>query len=703
MESNDASYLIINFIGKNKIFDGFNMFGKKYNFNQTKIEIQNEFFVPNKEKKIVEFQLIPKNPKMVYRELNFYLYIYYGINKVYCFLEEKDGLLYDIIFLDDEIVINYEDIELKEINTLTNDSRSRIVLINSPSKFKINNTYTDLNTYIPTSFYKSNKSFQLAFFDYLKDAYSFKPINQENNDEELLIVNILKKNKISLINFLKALEQLINAQEIEEEKFRSLCKAVSLEKNIINFSQKKYILNENFNSEELYYLIYIYMLWLIYDGILSSNDKTNEGNNIIFDDDILDNIKKEKENKDETICNYSISEIFEYITKFYEKYKNDNDLLNYQKVLLFWSNSIYFIKIDDINAYSNSKLEYINIKNIEKNSVFGLSFQFLKDFIYNLNNKSEIFYPLLLLDSGLYYNSNDPTYGFDFQTCDCIKNHLADLLPDVFFVFEKKYLIQEEKGFTYKGFKNIFLNKLVILDNYKGDPIKNDKNIKEVKHFATRTTKFFMHENFGHIKFIYQNKIGPLSPRLFYNKKKELITMVPRNSKKDKNNIINYFMIDQRNEGGESGSFFDYFFGIYEDDLILNLIYVTEDIGKLIDNVKYFTSENLNILKKYIIYKHILSEKGIKFDGKGNTSLEEDINEMKNMIKTKNITITKSKNLKGPNIGEEKKDQYKGILFYNANETRNYSYYVKKIQEAKTNSEANKYLKKLIFNHLKLE
>ena len=48
MESNDASYLIINFIGKNKIFDGFNMFGKKYNFNQTKIEIQNEFFGPNK-------------------------------------------------------------------------------------------------------------------------------------------------------------------------------------------------------------------------------------------------------------------------------------------------------------------------------------------------------------------------------------------------------------------------------------------------------------------------------------------------------------------------------------------------------------------------------------------------------------------------------------------------------------------------------
>ena len=108
-----------------------------------------------------------------------------------------------------------------------------------------------------------------------------------------------------------------------------------------------------------------------------------------------------------------------------------------------------------------------------------------------------------------------------------------------------------------------------IYSNYKGDPTKNDKNLNEVKHYATRTTIFFMHENFGHIKFICQNKIGPLSPRQFFNKNKELITMVvPRNSKIDKNNDINYFMIDQRIEGGESGCFIDYFFGIYEDDLI---------------------------------------------------------------------------------------------------------------------------------------
>ena len=39
--------------------------------------------------------------------------------------------------------------------------------------------------------------------------------------------------------------------------------------------------------------------------------------------------------------------------------------------------------------------------------------------------------------------------------------------------------------------------------------------------------------------------------------------------------------------------FLDYFFGLYEGELFLNLIYLNEDIGKLIDNVKYFTNDNL--------------------------------------------------------------------------------------------------------------
>ena len=714
MEAN-KSKLLFNFIGKNNIFAEYKIFGNIHNFNKTEITIPDGFFGKNKEKRILEFTLIPKN-NTVNKELIFYLYVYFGTNKLYCFLESKSELLYDICFLDKKIIVNYENLELKEINTLENDSRSRIVLINSPYKLKVNNLNLDLKLiYLPSELYElNNNSFQIAFFDFFHKAYSVKPINKEEVDNELLIVKILKENKVILINFLEKLKNLIKKEETNEENYSKLCKELSLRKKVINFSQKKEVLEKSFNNEEIYYLIYIYMLWLIYDAIFSpeddiNNDNDNNNKDLFYNNDKKENYNKNSDNNsnnsgsNDVICNYSILEVFEYITNFYEKYKSDKELLNYQKVLLFWSHAVFFIKTNDMNEYNNSKLEYINIKNIENNSVFGLCFQFLNDFIFNLNNKSEIFYPLLLLDSGLYYRGDIPTYGFDFQSCDNIKYHLKDLIPDVFFVFEKKDLLQEEKGFTYKGFKIIFLNKLVVLNNYKVDPIKNDDNTKEVKHYASRTAKFFMHETFGHIKFIYQNEIGPSSPRHFYNKDKHFITMEPKNGK-NKNNS-NYFVINQRYLGGESGNFLDYFFGIYEDELILNLIYLTEDIGKLIDNVKYFTNENLNILKKYIIYKYIMSKNGIKFEERDNKSLEDDIKEIEKIFEIKGIKITENKSSKEPNIGEAKKDEYQGKLFFNANESeiKNYSYYVKKIEESKTSRESNKYFKKLLFNHLKLE
>jgi hypothetical protein len=63
-------------------------------------------------------------------------------------------------------------------------------------------------------------------------------------------------------------------------------------------------------------------------------------------------------------------------------------------------------------------LEYIKVNNVHKNSLFGLSFKFLEDFIDNLNVKSELFYPLLLLDNGLFYHNDKYSYGFGLESCD---------------------------------------------------------------------------------------------------------------------------------------------------------------------------------------------------------------------------------------------------------------------------------------------
>ena len=82
-------------------------------------------------------------------------------------------------------------------------------------------------------------------------------------------------------------------------------------------------------------MIYIYILWIIYNAILFSKDNIDIDNDNNIDKDLLDNddsdendncIEKDDNDKNnddsisnEVMCNYSISEVFEYTTKFYEK------------------------------------------------------------------------------------------------------------------------------------------------------------------------------------------------------------------------------------------------------------------------------------------------------------------------------------------------------------------------------------------------
>ena len=69
-------------------------------------------------------------------------------------------------------------------------------------------------------------------------------------------------------------------------------------------------------------------------------------------------------------------------------------------------------------------------------------------------------------------------------------------------------------------------------------------------------------------------------------------------------------------------------------------------------------------------------------------------------MKSKGIVLAKKKKFHEPKISGKRND-----LFINADEKKikNYSYYVKKIQESKSYYEFSKYMKKLLFKHLKLE
>ena len=680
MEPNQSEILLY-FIGDPEIsvFRGFKVLGETYDFTTKKIAIPDQIFDNWNNRKIIDFELIVKKEKKDIKikknNFSYKIYIYFGENKIYLFIDQISDASFDICCLDKKINISYENQELNEFTNLVNDTRSRIILINVPTNVLINKI-KKLYLYQPDEPAQSN-SFQIAFFDSNHNSYSVKAISPDEINDEFTLVNYLRVKKNILDNFYNDLTDLMKKNQYDVELVQNILGPIDLKRVTNNFPRRKDKFSEAFKEDELYDLYFKYFLWEISDTIhfpLTEDEKESKS---------LYNIE----------CDIPYEDIFKYITKFYETYKNDQKLLNYQRILLFYSNSVFFIKINDVNKYINSELEYIRSDEIENNSVFKLSFDFLKKFIKNLTSTSELFYPLLLLDCGLYYTNNKTSYGFDFQSCEKIKLHLEDLIPDVFFIYKLDSL-NDEKGFNYKGMKTVFLNKFTVLENYKGNPKKTDFNTKVVKHYAMRSSKLFSHECFGHNKFLYEQKGIIESPRHFYNKKKRFITMLPKVTKNEYGPREDNFYIDENKFLGESGNFLEYFFGFYNEQLIINLLYNISDVGKLIDNVNYFTMESLDTLKDYIVKKYKLTVNNIKYDEKENTKIKEDVIAMDELLKKNNIIdIEKPIPTKTTKVDNQKKDHPSNSIFVeiNENEVKTFTYYYKKMNEAKTKEENRKY------------
>ena len=622
---NNSTKLIIYFLGNKGLFTGFKCLGNTYDLKIKEIEFSNDLFPRGKGKKLIDFQLI-KRGNIIKQDLCFKFHIFKGVNKGYCFLDNEDGITFDICSLDKNFKISYQQNELKEFNYIENDPRVRIILINSPSRLDINNKKQSLFPCVPKELFEYN-SFELSIYDFSKNSFSVKALKEEK-DELISIVKYLKENENVLRIFYEKFQALINKKEANMKVYENLFENSTITRIVINFSQRKDDLREEFKDNKIYDLMRIYILWYICNDYYFYKEAKKEN-------------KENTQEKAYKKSNLPILQVFEYLNNFYEMYQKDSELFNYQKVLLFCSNSIYFMEMDNIQKYANSALKYVKVQNYKKNSLIGLSIKCLNDFINGLNSQSELFFPLLQLDSGLYHHQNRQIYGFDFQHCEKVKEHLRDLIPDVFFIYSKNDLLEDEKGFNYKGFKTVFLNRNVVLNDYDGNLNDEYPKNKKIKHYAMRVSKFFMHEVFGHNKFIFGQKERPGSPNHFYNKNNRFVTIISKLNTDTKYSTEDYFKVNQLKNEGESGNFFEYFFGMHEGELVTDLFYTINDAGKLLDNVKYFTSDNIEILRKYIINKSIIAQKCIKFAEDEKRSLEQDNEIMEKLIKEYEINLNK--------------------------------------------------------------
>jgi len=705
--------LIITLIKQEKCFDSCEILGSTYNFDKISddkliIDIPDEKFGISKEKIIIEIKLISQSKFDIFN-----LNVYYGINKAYCFLSLHGHInqLYEFYFYK-PAKVEYKDGQLTETDSFEEDSRSRMILINPPLKIK----FDGISFYIwkfnlnSDPEIDSENSFEVSVFDISKNYYASKAIKKNE------IFSFIEKIKIyqnDLDIFYNNIQKLYNEKDDDINKYISIINACKIAKIEINFSQKKSILKNEFKEEKDYYMMYLYLLWYIL-GLFCSKlkEKKNE----------KDNEKDNKKDKKEKIEPFSIRDILELSQNLYLKYLNDKDLLIYEKILLIYSNIYFLIRCPNKDNYINSNLEYIKRKNIKSKSVFGLALNFMKEFIEKLNHESYLFYPLLLLDCGLYKTEDGaPIYGFNLETCSHLKSHLNELIPDVFFIYKEQVSPERaEGGFNYKGFGIIFINTLLSLDGIKTDPISyeytNNDEEKVNKNFGMRVSKVMMHESFCHNKFIFEYTNAVQSPCNFYNKEMNLIKIIPVDSRIYSEN---YFRASMEPGKGESGKFFEYFFGLYSNELIIDLIYKVKYIGKLIDYVDYFVKENLNVIKDYIICKYQIKEKNIEYNDYNELTLENEIKNMKKLIADHQFKLiqeiqakyTTNENNNNDNNDKNNKIQKNANKLYGfkfievtkqESEYKGYNYYKKKAQEAKTNEEYFKYSAELVFNHLKV-
>ena len=94
--------------------------------------------------------------------------------------------------------------------------------------------------------------------------------------------------------------------------------------------------------------------------------------------------------------------------------------------------------------------------------------------------------------------------------------------------------------------------------------MEGNNNEEIIKHYSMHAVKTLMHECFCHIKFRYKKEIGLISPKRFYNKSKHIITMKPKRIASQSQNPDDFGVnISVNSISGESGNFFEYFFGIF--------------------------------------------------------------------------------------------------------------------------------------------
>ena len=339
----------------------------------------------------------------------------------------------------------------------------------------------------------------------------------------------------------------------------------------------------------------------------------------------------------------------ENINKIKDKIFNDKKLKNYQKAKLL---KFYAVGLEKNYASMEKYLEtifgYYFFEEFNPNSVLNKSLELIKYIVDNLTEKSELFFPLLLINSGIGFIEKNETYCFSMLSPKMIRNHLKELIPEfIVLYYDSKDPVFGE---TEKSHGILTINTFYTFPNLREDNLEMlylsmeiTENFISIKDLAN-TVIFLIYEICSHNKFINRKRNVLNSPKKFFNKKNQIIEMVHYQSESQDEKYYKCLSeLDIQHNKGDSGQLIEYFFGFCKFGKILEILPSCKKIEGLFEknNFRYWI-DDLHFFRKYIEIKFIgtLIENNFNHQMKVNVKdLNSEINDIQEYIKKERLNV----------------------------------------------------------------
>ena len=611
----------------NPNFDEIQLNGVKYPTKQNlKLTIAFNKYEEDLGKKVCEYVLFSAKVDF---EVKGSFEIFSGLNVGFCYLDDV-GTTFEIMFLqkmgeiENFLKSNYTSLihktfisnnEIKlSLNRNETKDRANLILINCLEKTKIKKDgkiFIDLKKAISKiENYDSDNSYKICFHynDYENFSYQIIEEEEELNFEKeykehyqkveevySILIEVIKKNDINIIT------KFIDIFDENEDDLKSVI--------VKKYSYGKKILEEELNNE--YYVDFIFKI--LFFIIINERIKKNREE---FSVEVLKDIYKRLLENKSYIC-------------------NDKDLKIYEKIFLLMD-----IYLTDVLLEDDYKIHYFHKNKIEKGSPLDLAFNFLNEFIEELDYDSYLYYPLISIDGGNFYykykkNENKNSiniisiFGFNMLSLEKTKEHLKNMIPNV--ILSSKYLSENLEAISNPTNGNTIIN----ISKFKDIKIdKKELNENQRKHNAFILSKTLIHELFGHKKSSYSKKGTNFNSIISFKNENGDLKFISQN---DKNNNIfkDPENIDENVENfkGDSGYFIEFFLGDINGKYTFSVIDTIQnemDLSALL-NAKLWHKE-VPIFKEYVKLKTIFVKlcKGDNIDDK--LDIYKQINFMKSKI-----------------------------------------------------------------------